>query len=156
MAGATLGRVVPRSGARHGQPRRARGYTAIRTTGKRGAAGSEETGRCRDVAREVRERAVPAQQDREALQPEPGPEEGHDDVAGGARHPQTEGSARPDGADEVAHERTKKVRIADGSGPDPASLRAVAIARGPSVAITQEEPDPAFGAVKHVVDRPIE
>src|SRR6476661_2256043 len=87
-----------------GEPRRAKGYQRLRTgtnPSEVPLTRLEEAGRDRHVAREVGDGPVPADEAREAIDPEAGAEQHGHRLARRARHPHAECAAGDDGRQDV-------------------------------------------------------
>ena len=139
---------LPPAGERQTRPAHRRSVAEPRTA----PACQSRPGRDRQVAREVGERAVPADEDRELVEPEAGAAGRHDRPVRGAADPDREGAARRDGRGQVAEDRREQGLVADGDRPEPTGLAGVAVAERRAVRAAVEPAVPLFAPQEPVVD----
>src|SRR5215203_932282 len=125
-------------------PHRSRGYhrTGTPANGPTGARphrtfvwipASGKSRRDREIAAEVAERVVPAEQHREAVEAEAGGERRDDGAIRRAGDPDRERSTGNHGGREVTQDRSEEVRVVNGDRAEPAGLSGVSVADRPAV-----------------------
>jgi hypothetical protein len=114
---------------------------------------SEQAWADRQVAGEVGEGAIPADEDRETIEAETGAQGGDNSLVGGTADPCRKGTAWGHNRGEMPQDRRDQGRVACGHGPEAAGLTGIAIAqRRPVGAVVQPAPA-AFAAEEPMVHR---
>src|SRR5258706_15250817 len=143
--------LLPR--ARRWEPRVAPRLHLRRRTGQpRSRRTLEQPGRDRGVAREVAERGRPAQDRREALDPEARLERRPDRLVRCARQPGRRRAAGLDRNEEMGEDRRKELRIADRDRPDAPGIGGVAVAEERPGIVNVGEGVAAVAAVGRIID----